>query len=143
MGVTVKTKNRAMDLGYSGFNRLRTKVAELAAEDIGRHYKKLEGAWFITDKEWKKKFFENYNKKITELSERYNGEKDGILHFLYASDGGAEIPVKACKEIWEVIKEYDDDIRYGYSGRKDCAMFKDFKQIVKDCIDNDCSMVWF
>lgn len=68
---------------------------------------------------------------------------DEVIYFLYASDCEAEMPVEVCEKIYEVIKDYDDDLLYGYSGRADCAMFKDFKDLVKDCIDNKCSMEWW
>lgn len=142
MGVTIESENCSIDLGYGGFNNLRTKVAELTAQDIGEHYKRLsDGMWLIGDS--RKAFFEKYDRRISELSEIHNGEKDRILHFLYASDCDGEMPVEICKDIYEVIKDYDDDILYGYCGRPDCAKFKDFKAIVKDCIDNNCSMRWF
>lgn len=48
----------------------------------------------------------------------------------------------ACKEILKVIGDYDDNICYGYAGRSDCAMFRDFKAILQDCVDNKCDMVW-
>ena len=41
------------------------------------------------------------------------------------------------------IKDYDDDILYGYAGRKDCAKFADFKKIVKDGIDSGDGFSWF
>lgn len=142
MGVTVKSNNYDIDLGYAGFNNLRTKVAKLTAEDIGLHYERLNEGLYLYG-EHRKMFFEEYDKRIQELSEKYNGEKDGILNFLYAPDGNAEISVEDCKAVWEVIKDYDDNVMYGYCGRPDCAMFKDFKRIVKDCIDSNCHMEWF
>ena len=45
--------------------------------------------------------------------------------------------------IYEVIKNYDDDILYGYADRKDCAKFADFKAIVKDGIDSGDGFTWF
>jgi hypothetical protein len=48
-----------------------------------------------------------------------------------------------CKSIWEIIKDYNDDICYGYAGRSDCAKFSDFKDIVKDCIDKCVEMEWW
>lgn len=141
MGVTIESKNCSIDMGCGGFNNLRTKVAELSAEDIGNHYKHLSDAPLFG--EFRKSFFIEYDRKITEISKSHNGEMDGILHFLYASDCEAKIPSDICRQIWEVIKDYDDDILYGYCGRPDCATFKDFKELVKDCIDNDCDMEWF
>ncbi len=44
---------------------------------------------------------------------------------------------------YEVIKDYDDSICYGYCGREDCAMFRDFKDVVRDCIENNCEMTWY
>lgn len=142
MGVTIHSKNNSIDLGYGGFNNLRTKVAELAADDIFEHYKKLSDSMYLIG-DSRKAFFEVYDKKITEISEAHNGEMDGILHFLYASDCEAEMPVKVLKQIYEVIKDYDDNILYGYVGRPDCVKFKDFKELVKDCIDSNCSMEWY
>lgn len=142
MGVTISSKNKSIDLGCGGFLRLRTKIAELAGADIGEHYKKLNKAP-IFDEEERQKFFDKYDKKILEIDEKYKGEMTDILIFLYASDCKAEIPVEMCKKIYEIIKDYDDDILYGYCGRPDCATFKDFKELVKDCIDNECIMEWY
>ena len=46
MGVTIKCKKtgRGIDLGYSGFMRLRNKVAELMGGPFCSHYKKLYDA---------------------------------------------------------------------------------------------------
>lgn len=141
MGITIESKNYSIDIGCGGFLRLRTKVAELASKDIWDHYKHLSDAPYFGES--RKLFFEEYDRKITEISESHNGEMDGILHFLYESDCNAEIPVKICSQIYEVIKDYDDDVLYGYIGRPDCAKFNDFKELVKDCVDSNCSMEWF
>lgn len=140
MGVTLESINCSLDFGYGGFNNIRTRVAELAAEDIGEHYKHLSDAPFFEEE--RKLFFEEYDKKIVEISKAHNGEMDGILDFIYASDCDGEMSVDVCKQIYEVIKDYDDKILYGYCGRPDCAMFKDFKELVKDCVDTDCVMEW-
>lgn len=141
MGITVESENRSIDLGYGGFSNLRTKVAELTGKEIGEHYKKLRDGIFLVG-EKRKNFFVEYDKKIAGLEKQFE-IPGGILDFLYASDCSAEIPVGACKQIYEVIKDYDDDVLYGYIGRTDCAKFNDFKELVKDCIDSNCSMEWF
>ena len=141
MGLTMKSKNYSIDMGYGGFGRLRLKIAELTGKEIEEHYKELDKGMFLFGAE-KEVFFEKYNKRISELEEEFK-IPSGILDFLYASDCEGKITVAKCKQIYKVIKDYDDDILYGYCGRSDCAKFKDFKQIVKDCIDNKCSMEWF
>lgn len=140
MGVTIKSKSRSIDLGGGGFRRLRTKVAELAAPDIFEHYKKLgEGMWYPN----RKAFFKDYDEKIAELDKKYKGKMSDILDFLYESDCDGIMDVPHCRSIYKVIKDYDDDILYGYTGRKDCAKFADFKAIVKDGIDSGNGFTWF
>lgn len=142
MGVTLKSPNKSIDLGYGGFMMLRRKVAELTTEDIGEHYKYLSACPIFGQKEVDE-FYKNYDAKIATLSAKYNGAYDSILRFLYSSDCEAEIDVSICEEIYAIIKTYEDDIAYGYCGRKDCATFKDFKAIVKDCIDTNTKMCWY
>lgn len=141
MGVTVRSKNYFINLGYGGFVNLKQKVAELTAEDIYEHYKKLEQGLFKIGED-KRIFFEKYDEKIMELSKKYEGKKDNILGFLYASDCEGKMSAAVCKDIYEVIKDYDDNICYGYCGR-DYGMFCDFKDIVRDCIENNCEMIWY
>ena len=142
MGVTIESKNHYIDLGYGGFMCLRTKVAELAAPDIFEHYKKSIDGMRLYDENERKAFYKSYNAKIAELDRKYNGRMSDILDFLYESDCSAEMDVSHCRSIYEVIKDYDDDISYGYSGRKDCAKFADFKKIVKDGIDSGVGFSW-
>ena len=40
-----------------------------------------------------------------------------------------------------IVGQYDN-ICYGYAGRKDCAMFRDFKRILEDCAEHKCNMTW-
>lgn len=141
--VTIKSKNHSIDLGYGGFRTLRVKIAELAAPDIFKHYKKsMDGMRLYNDGE-RKAFYESYDAKIAELDEKYEGKMSDILDFLYKSDCSAEMDADHCRSIYEVIKDYDDDILYGYAGRKDCAKFADFKKIVKDGIDSGDGFSWF
>lgn len=107
MGVTIESKNCSIDLGYGGFKALRTKVAELTAPDIYEHYKNLETGMILFGTV-RQSFFDNYNAKIQQLSEKYHGEKDEILDFLYASDCSGEMDIEHCKSIYEIIKDYDD-----------------------------------
>lgn len=137
MGITIISKNKSIDLGCGGLYNLRMKVAELTENDICDHYKKLDDSFRIFDSGKRQEFFEEYNKKIQELDDKYNGKYSEILNFLYESDCGAYLDTNHCQKIYEVIKDYDDEILYGYCGRKDCAMFKDFKEVILDGANND------
>ncbi|PWL51806.1 MAG: hypothetical protein DBY38_12740 [Clostridium cadaveris] len=143
MGVTIRSKNKSIDLGYFGFRRLRIKVAELTNFEIEEHYRYLEQGTYIFNEKAREIFFKKYDSKIMELDKKYNYKYSSILNFLYSSDCEAVIEVDNCKDIYEIIKDYDDDVCYGYCGREDCAMFKDFKELVKDCVDNNEPMEWY
>lgn len=142
MGVTINSKNKSIDMGYGGFNRLRTTIGDLLPQDLAEHYKELEKGMFIFG-EAKEEFFKEYDNKTKELDKKHEYKYNKILHFLYACDCGSEMKVDVCEDLHELIKDYDDDFLYGYTGRKDCAKFKDFKEIVKDCVDNKCDMEWY
>lgn len=141
MGVTIESKRKSIDLGYSGFRKLRSKVAQLSGDDIFKHYEHLNDAPYLSEE--RKQFFKEYNKQIEVIAEKHNDELNNILDFLYESDCDGEMDVEHCESIYEIIKDYDDNILYGYCGRPDCAKFKDFKDIVKECIDTKTPMTWF
>ena len=140
MGVTIRSKNYNIDMGGGDFLNLRTKVAELTTQDIYEHYKALTN-YFLCTLEEKKDFFEDYNKKIEMLDEKYNGKYSDILDFLYEPDCNGNISYDVCVSLWNTIKDYEDDTKYGYVGR--FVTFNDFKKIVKDCIDNKTNLTWY
>lgn len=142
MGITIYGKTKSIDLGYFGFNRLRNAIGDLLPKDLAQHHRDCEKSILIFGEEKRKEFFKKYNAKTEELDKKYNYKYNYILHFLYACDCEATMSVDVCKELYNFIKDYDDDIAYGYTGRDDCAMFKDFKEVVKDCIDNNIEMEW-
>lgn len=142
MGVTIECKKtgRSIDLGYGGFNNLRNQVARLVGEPFSSHYLTLSEAMLLTW-EQRKKFFEKYDLESQQMVS--NGSVSvKIANFLYQSDCEGKIRYGACKELLKIIGDYDDDILYGYCGRKDCAKFADFKAILQDCVTQKCDLVW-
>lgn len=142
MGVTIKCKNtgREMNVGYFGFFKLRAKVAELVGSEVGEHYKKLDDILCIPypEREYVLKSYDDETERLVENKVL----PIKIANFLYQSDSDGKIRYGACKEILKVIGDYDDSIIYGYAGRENPAKFKDFKEILQDCVDNKCFMVW-
>lgn len=65
-----------------------------------------------------------------------------VARFLYSADVEAKLPYGVAKKLLEVIGDYDDNIIYGYWGRPDRAMFKDFKAILQDCVDTKSALIW-
>lgn len=143
MGVTIKCKKtgRDIDLGYGGFMRLRRKVAELTGDPFYSHYKKLLDAPALMRPDVAEEFYRNWDTEMGLLLVG-NDIPVKVVNFLLESDCDGKIRYGACKEILKIIGDYDDNICYGYAGRSDCAMFRDFKAILQDCVDNKCDMVW-
>lgn len=140
MGITIQSKNFSADMGYGGFGNFRKKVAQLTNVKFGEHYKKLDDAMFLWDKE-RDEYFKKYDETTNQLVKE-NVVSIEIANFCYQSDCEGEIDQEQAKQIYEKIKDYDDDICYGYSGRKDCAMFSDLKNIFKDCAENGDTVDW-
>ena len=141
MGISIwcKKTHRSIDMGYGGFNCLRNKVADLVGEPWASHYHKLDYAPLSGDA--RKGFFEAFDAE-TQLLLDAKKVSVKIVDFCLQPDCEGAIHYGACKEILKAIGDYDDDILYGYAGRKDCAMFKDFVAILRDCAENKCDMVW-
>ena len=138
MSTTISSKTKSITLGGSGFKRLRSKVAELSGEEIKQHYDNLTQFLCISIRH-RKAFFEDYDRKTEELVEKYKN-LEPVFDFLYASDCSAEFSSEECRCIWEIIKDYGDDISYGYPGREDCAKFADFNEIIKEWVDTGCEL---
>lgn len=140
MGITIESKNFSADMGYGGFMNFRNKVAELSNEEFGKHYIKTEKAMFLQGTE-RETFFKKYDAKTKEMI-KDNIVTVEIANFCYQSDCEGSIDQDQAKQIYEKIKDYDDNIRYGYAGRTDCAMFSDLKNIFKDCAENGDTVDW-
>lgn len=148
MGVTLQCKKTgtSIDMGYGGFNRLRDKVAELTGEPFASHMKKLNFQTCMSlqfaSKEERDKFNADFNAKTQRMIDAKQVSVK-IVDFCLQPDCEGKIHYGACKEILKVIGDYDDDIAYGYTGRKDCAMFRDFKALLQECVDNRCMLTWW
>lgn len=141
MGVSISSESFSQDIGYGGFKRFRTKVAELTNSEFGNHYKKLENASFLMDEE-REKYFKQYDDDTQRMVDEGIVTAE-IANFCYQSDCGGEIDQEQAKQIYEVIKDYNDNICYGYAGKKDCTMFSDLKDIFKDCAENGDTVSWY
>ena len=141
MGITISGPNKSIDMGGGGFANLRTTIAKLLNCDeffalyddlMSCGHCRYEEKGFTSMSE----YFDDHDKRVLEVCER-NKLDEEIVNFLYMPDCGSEnVSVKTCRHLWDLIKDYDDNVVYGYAGRPDRAMFKDFKQIVKSCVDS-------
>ena len=132
MGVTISSKRHSCDMGYSGFGRFRDKVAEKVSDKFHKHYLLLSDpdAMFSMGDERKA-----YFKKYDSITKEYLKQKEitiEVANFLYQSDSNGKIDRKQAKQIYNLIKDCEDNISYGYVGRSDCAKMLDMKNIFND-----------
>lgn len=132
MGITIESKRVSLDLGYAGFNRFRQAVAEQAGKDIGLHYVELNDSSIMMMREKEKdNYFKTYDAKTRDLVAE-NKLSMEVANFLYQSDSAGKINRKQAKMIYELIKDCDDNIIFGYSGRPDCTKMSDMKRLFSD-----------
>lgn len=133
------------DLGAGGFCNLRQKVAELCSPEFGEHYQTLTSPEALCvdleHPERKEAFYEEFDRKTLELIKKKKVSVK-VVDFCLQSDVCGKIGYGACKIILDKVKDYDDNICYGYCGRPDCFMFKDFKELLQACVDNKSYLVW-
>ena len=132
MGITISSKRYRLDMGYGGFKRFRTIVSALVGEKFYTHYVSMDTPEIsFLSGEKREEYFNNYNIKIQELIEKKEVTHE-VAHFLYESDCEGKINRQQSKQIYELIKNEDDNICFGYIGRKDCAKMADMKNIFND-----------
>lgn len=142
MGITIRSKNKSIDMGCGGFLRLRRTVSELCPEEISKHYAELINNYihFQYDTEACKK----YDEKTEELYQKYRKKGLGkVFDFLYAQDTDARMTYGTAKQLLKAIGDYDNDQIYGYAGWGDqAARFKDFKEILRDATETKTAWGW-
>lgn len=140
MAVTIESKsgNLSYDLRTGGFASLRMRVASLCNEEWGKHYSKAIIPPFCH----KERFYENFN-RVTEDLIGKKKVSSGVVDFCLQSDCGGKATYRQCREIYKHIKDYDNDINYGFAGQPDSFTFKDFKTLLEYCIKNKCGFEWY
>lgn len=132
MGITISSKRYSCDMGYGGFGRFRKMVAEKVNEEFNKHYLSLSDQTVMSLYGEKR---DEYFKKYDATTYEYIGKgmvTAEVANFLYQSDCNGKIDRKQSKLIYELIKECDDNISFGYSGNADCATMADLKNIFSD-----------
>lgn len=119
-------------MGYGGFGRFRNAVAEKVNVEFHNHYLSLSDAnVMLLSGQERKDYFEKYDVITNEFINKDLVTVE-VANFLYQSDCDGKIDRKQAKQIYELIKECDDDLIFGYSGRVDCTKMSDLKRIFSD-----------
>lgn len=139
MGMVITAKNSSYDfyMSYGGFYRLRKNIASVMDEEFGENYAKL--LYCHTNED----FAEN-DKRANEIIEKKHLDKYAdILDFLYMEDASGKIPHTTCKQIYDLIKDYDFQnsyFRYAADAHND---YEEFKNFLKECYSKRRNMQWY
>ena len=131
-------------MGSGGFYRLRMQVAKLVSPEFGEHYKEITDSVLFRHFEnpaEKEAYLDELDQK-TEQMIRKRKVSVKVVDFLMQPDTCGSIRYGACKQLLKVIGDYDDEIRYGYAGKPNCAKFSDFREILKECVEAQSDMLW-
>jgi hypothetical protein len=119
-------------MGFAGFGRFRNSVAGKVSTEFHKHYLLLSDTTVIClYGEERNEYFKNYDAATKKYIEQGIVSVE-IANFLYQSDCDGKVDRKQAKQIYELIKESDDNISFGYFGRADCSTMADLKKIFSD-----------
>ncbi len=136
MGVCLHSEDRAyeMDMGYGTFFHLRSVIAGKLDSEFGALYTSIPKCRSKDD-------YDELNAKMNQvIADKKLEAVADVLDFLFASDCEGEISTQACGKIFELVKDYSDNMMYGYQGTNNS--FEDFKQMLKECNDTGQKVIW-
>ena len=142
MGISIYSKNKSIDMGYSGFQRLRRTVSECCPKEIAEHYALLlDGLLYYHAHPEDAKAYDAHTER---LYEKYRGTPyRQTINFLYAPDAEAKFGYGTAKALLKVVGDHNDEIVYGYAGRgKDAARFPDFRALLEDACATKTDWGW-
>lgn len=132
MGICLKNKEYNMDMGYIAFGMLRQTIANLYDTQLGNLYKKLYESYSVNSREVAINNINIYLES-TDLD-------NDIIDFLFMSDCHGKISYKVCKKLYQIIKYYDNNIKYGYDWANNS--FSYFKKMLNDCALKRRTLYW-
>lgn len=140
MYTTIKSKNYSADFEYFVISKIKRKIADNISDEVGAHYRE---AFDIRKFAHNQDYINEYKKKSEQLANKYQCKE--IFGFLYQNEVEGKISVKSCKKIYEAIKDLGEDVNgYHYAARDlDDKYFREFKKLLKDCIDNNSHLEWY
>lgn len=139
MGVclTSRKSSYSFDMGYIGFNNLRTNICIAFDNELGEVY--ADTLLALTHPE-------EYTKRINEIlsDERFKNEDQDIVDFLFSSDCDGKCGYKTCKKIYDLIKDIDFGNKiFTYAAQSDGKDYEYLKLFLKECYQKRRIMIWY
>lgn len=145
MGITLSGKPdsritvKSLDMSYGGFFRLRCMAAKQLNDEFYHLYRSMMNN--RSDDDWKE-FDERINNCIQHHKLDKTASDCKLLDFFFLSDCEGKITYGACKKLYELLKNEDDDQKLGYVGKADCATMGDLKNLLLDIYKNKGRLEW-
>lgn len=130
MGLSIKTKNKSIDMGYGSFSRLRTDIAKAINLEWGMKYEELLN-------------LRRYD-ELNAITAEYLADgkiSKYLVDFCFQSDTEGHITCWACKYIYRQIQNVDKKDMYGYVMAQ--ISWEEMKNVFKDGSENKGGMKWY
>ena len=138
MGLTLTAQYNgapSWDMGYITFGVLRMDIADEINKEYGEHYREM---YSCPRSDWTE-----YNKKTANLEKKHKlGTR--TTDFLWIPDSDGKLSPFKCKALLDAIQGMENNKHYGYVGfgLEHCMTIEDFKNLLKECFDRRCYMIW-
>ena len=139
MGVclTSRKSSYSFDMGYGGFNNLRTNICKAFDKELGEIYE---------DTSFALKSPEEYTNRVNEIlkDSRFKNEDEDILDFLFAPDCDGKCSYKTAKKIYDLIKDIDFGKKiFTYAAYSDGKDYENLKAFLKECYQKRRTVIWY
>lgn len=139
MGIclTSRKSSYSFEMGYCGFNNLRTNICKIFDKELGEVY--ADTLFALNDSQ-------SYTKRVNEIlkDERFKDEDKDILDFLFASDCDGKCSYKTAKKIYDLIKDIDFGEKiFTYAAYSDGKDYENFKEFLKECYQKHRTIIWY
>lgn len=139
MGVSISSKNKSLDLTYSGFFRLRSEIANAVDKDLGKLYSTITQGYNLSLEE-RDEFFSKFDQDLNDIEQRKGIDSD-IIDFLMMSDTSGEIAASVVEKILYLLSLITEERNYGYGIRP--VTNKDILSLFKDASENKTAIEWY
>ena len=138
MGLTIRGNFKGSpewDMGYITFGLLRMNIAKAINKEYGDHYQEM---YYHPSAD-----FTEFNKETARLEKKHKLSMR-TTDFLWISDADGRLSPFKCKALLDAIANYEDKALYGYigRGRENCMTIQDFKDLLQECYEKRCYLLW-
>lgn len=144
MGIKIlcKKTGTCLVIGECSFNSFRDIVAFLHSAEFGTHYAQLSRPQVVIMSGIRRQeFFDHYNQQTAQLIKEKKVNKK-VADFCLQPEDTGKIQFGTCQMIYDLIKDHNDHIIYGYASRNSVVTLLHIKDLFKECAERKSDLVW-